>query len=99
VQIIPLDDIADAAAFLVIKPLFGSCELECGSRPGGFIAAKSTSALSREELQIAHSEQIDPFGEQAVHKTIPGHHIGHDAGLEALAPSPEQFVYSRKVGL
>src|SRR5262249_38196123 len=59
-QFVPLDDIAYPAAFLVIKPLFGSCELECGLRPRAMIAAEEHERVHlEEELQITNREQID----------------------------------------
>ena len=99
-QIIPLDNIADAAAFLLVEALFGSRELECGFRPHGYIAAEEHERVDlEEELQVAHREQIDALREQAIHKLVAGHHVGDDVGIEALASRPKQLVYLRKVSL
>jgi hypothetical protein len=100
VNVVPLDDIAYAAALLIIKPPFGSREVRCG--PGArssVMTAEHERIQLEEELQIDHREQINALGQQVIHEAIAGHHIGNDAGIEAVTSRFERLVYFRKVGL
>ena len=56
-------------------------ELECGSRPHGYIAAEEDERVDlEEELQVAHREQIDALREQAIHKLVAGHLLATMSG-------------------
>ena len=95
VNLVPRDDIAYAAALLIIKPPFGSREVGCGAR-SLVMAAEHERIQLEEELQIAHREQINALGQRVIHEAIAGHHIGNDAGIEAVTSRLERLVYFRK---
>ena len=93
-NLVPLDDIAYAAALLIIKPPFGSREVRCGPGACALVMAAEHERIQLEEkLQIPHGEQVDAMGEQAVHKTITSHHICHDAGVHRVAAGLERLIY------
>src|SRR5271169_1603090 len=99
-NVVPLDDVAYAAALLIIKAPFGSREVRCG--PGArssIMAAEHERIQLEEKLEVTHDEQVEALGEQAVHKTITSHHICHDAGVHRVAAGLERLIYLWKLRL
>ena len=99
-KLVPLDDIAYAAALLFIKPPFGCCKMGCGPGALCFVPAAEHERIQfQEKPQIAHCEQVEALGEQAVHELIASHHICHDAGVHRFAARFKCVVYLRETGL
>jgi hypothetical protein len=94
VERVPFDDIANAAAFLLIEPPLGRRKMGFRLRPlPGVAAAEHKRIDLKKELEISHFEQIDTLGDQAVHKGISSHHIRYDSIIHTVAPRGEQLIY------
>ncbi|MBV8590004.1 MAG: hypothetical protein JO212_08075 [Acetobacteraceae bacterium] len=64
-EVIPLDNLAYAAALLLKKPSLGGCDLDCSTAPRACVTAEQHKRVQfKEKLQVTHGEQIDALGEQ-----------------------------------
>jgi hypothetical protein len=59
----------------------------CGLRPLPLVATAQNERIELEkELEMPHSEHVDAFGGEAVHKGVSSHHVCDDAVIHAVAP-------------